>query len=102
MAKLAQETIEQIPILYAELKTYTAVAKKLGISASTVSKYVKELKTFNTQTLSQSKLSFDKKILPIEDCPLPNDWNTFLILTEEEKAELKELENISIPDPVFK
>lgn len=102
MAKLAQEIIEQIPILYAELKTYTAVAKKLGISASTVSKYVKELKTFNAQTVSQSKLSFDKKITPIEKCPLPSDWKTFLILTEEEKTELKELEKISIPDPVFK
>lgn len=102
MAKLAQEIIEQIPVLYAELKTYTAVAKKLGISASTVSKYVKELKTFNAQTVSQNKLSFNKEITPIEKCSLPNDWKTFLILTKEEKAELQELEKVSIPDPVFK
>lgn len=102
MAKLAQEIIEQIPVLYAELKTYTAVSKKLGISASTVSKYVKELKTFNAQTVSQNKLSFDKEIIPIEKCPLPNDWKTFLILTEKEKIELKELEKISIPDPILK
>lgn len=52
MAKrITQEQIEQMVDLYEELGTYSAVAKKLGISASSVSKYIKEAnscKSFNT------------------------------------------------------
>ncbi len=45
MAKrISDETIEQIQILYKELGVKSQVAKKLGISASTVSKYLKEEK----------------------------------------------------------
>ena len=38
--KISNEIIEQIPILYNELKTKTAVAKQLGISVSTVTRYL--------------------------------------------------------------
>ena len=40
--KISNEIIEQIPILYKELKTKIAVAEKLGISVSTVSRYLKD------------------------------------------------------------
>ena len=40
MGKLSQDIIEQIPILYEELKTKTAVAKELGISVKSVTKYL--------------------------------------------------------------
>ena len=36
--KITQEIINQMLSLYEELGTYSAVAKKLGVSASTVSK----------------------------------------------------------------
>ena len=52
MAKrITQEQITKMAELYEELGTYSAVAKKLGVSASSVSKYLKELnscKSFNT------------------------------------------------------
>ena len=44
MAKrITQEQIAKMAELYEELGTYSAVAKKLGVSASSVSKYLKEL-----------------------------------------------------------
>ena len=49
--KITNEIIQQMLELYEELGTYSAVAKKLGVSASTVSKYIKEqnsCKTFST------------------------------------------------------
>ena len=52
MAKrITQEQIAKMAELYEELGTYSAVAKKLGVSASSVSKYLKEqnsCKSFNT------------------------------------------------------
>ena len=38
--KISEDIINQIPILYKELGTKKAVAEKLGISSSTVSKYI--------------------------------------------------------------
>ena len=49
--KITNEIIQQMLELYEEFGTYSAVSKKLGISASTVSKYIKEqnsCKTFTT------------------------------------------------------
>ena len=58
MAKrITQEQIAKMAELYEELETYSAVAKKLGVSASSVSKYLKELnsfKSFNTYDSPQS------------------------------------------------
>jgi predicted transcriptional regulator len=38
--KISEDIINQIPALYKELGTKKAVAEKLGISSSTVSKYI--------------------------------------------------------------
>lgn len=46
--KITSETIQQMLELYEELGTYSAVAKKLGVSATTVSKYIKEQNSFKT------------------------------------------------------
>lgn len=40
MSKINKEIIEQIPILYKKYGVKARVAKELGISASTVSKYL--------------------------------------------------------------
>lgn len=49
--KITPEQIEQMELLYAELGTYSAVAREMSISASTVSRYLKqksEEKTYST------------------------------------------------------
>ena len=46
--KITSEIIQQMLGLYEELGTYSAVAKKLGVSATTVSKYIKEQNSFKT------------------------------------------------------
>ena len=46
--KITPEIIQQMLKLYEELGTYSAVAKKLGVSATTVSKYIKEQNSFKT------------------------------------------------------
>jgi transposase-like protein len=46
--KITSEIIQQMLELYEELGTYSAVAKKLGVSATTVSKYIKEQNSFKT------------------------------------------------------
>lgn len=51
--KVNQEMIAQMIELYEKLGTYSAVAKEIGVSASTVSKYIKEQnssKTYNSYT----------------------------------------------------
>lgn len=40
--KITSEQIEQMELLYAELGTYSAVAREMGISAGTVSRYLKQ------------------------------------------------------------
>ena len=46
--KITSEIIQQMLELYEELGTYSAVAKRLGVSATTVSKYIKEQNSFKT------------------------------------------------------
>lgn len=48
--KVTPELISQMISLYSELKTYSAVAKKLGVSAATVSKYLKDAFSEKTYT----------------------------------------------------
>lgn len=40
--KITPEQVEQMELLYAELGTYSAVAREMGISAGTVSRYLKQ------------------------------------------------------------
>ena len=46
--KITPDIIAKMFPLYEELGTYSAVAKELGISAATVSKHIKEQKSFKT------------------------------------------------------
>ena len=40
--KITPEQIKQMIALYSELNSYAAVAKQLGVSAATVSRYIKQ------------------------------------------------------------
>lgn len=40
--KITAEQVEQMELLYAKLGTYSAVAREMGISAGTVSRYLKQ------------------------------------------------------------
>ena len=80
--KISQSQIEEMIRLYAELGTYSAVAKKTGISASTVSKYIKahqEVVNFKPDTTS----TFAPK--PIQEIPF-EFIISFSYLTDEEKT----------------
>lgn len=46
--KITPDIISKMIPLYEELGTYAAVAKELGISAASVSKHIKEQKSFKT------------------------------------------------------
>lgn len=53
MAKITNEQIVKMIELYEKLGTYAAVARALGVSATTVSRYVKQnqsIKTYVTDT----------------------------------------------------
>ena len=79
--KVTPEIIEEMKLLYAELGTYSAVAKELSVSASTVSKYLKE------ENSIKHFLSYGG--------PMPSDFPpekefvlSFSTLTQEEKDSL--------------
>ena len=83
MAKrITPEQIQEMIKLYNELNTYSAVAAKMGISASTVSRYIKE-------NQSQQQIQFSNNIAakPVEEIPF-NSIITFATLTEAEKESM--------------
>ena len=48
--KITQEQVQQMIELYSQLKTYSAVAKQMNVSPSTVSRYIKEANNIQTYT----------------------------------------------------
>lgn len=76
--KITPEIIEQMLILYEELGTYSAVAKKLNVSASTVSKHIKEQKSFKTYSTYDGPL-------PLENPPDKEKILGFGFLSHAEK-----------------
>ena len=83
MAKrITPEQIQEMIKLYNELNTYSAVAAKMGISASTVSRYIKE-------NQSQQQIQFSNNIAakPVEEISF-NSIITFATLTEAEKESM--------------
>ena len=80
--KITPEQIEEMRRLYAELGTYTAVAKKMGVSSSTVSRYIKQFSSEKTyQTADEA--------VPIENI-LPYSIISFSQLSEQEKESYNE------------
>lgn len=75
--KITQEQIQQMINLYATIGTYSGVAKQMGISPSTVSRYLKTQPVkSNYETVLAAK--------PIEEIT-PEEIKTFATLTEEEQ-----------------
>lgn len=94
MAKLSEEKIQQIIETYSIVGTYSGTAKKVGVSPSTVKKYV-ELGNKNTKNKEPKKerILFSGEILPIYQIKIPEkefrgDW---LCLSDEELIEIAEL-----------
>ena len=77
-AKITQEQIHQMIELYGQLGTYSGVAKQLGISAATVSRYIKQQQNIRTYTENIFPI-------PIETIHL-DDILSFSILSNEEKT----------------
>ena len=89
--KVNQELIDKMVELYKELKTYAAVARELGISASTCSKYIKtaQAEQKNKAEAAKNFIPFDKEIKQIEEIEI--DWDNCCYLNEEEVKEITEL-----------
>lgn len=89
--KVNNELIEKMVELYNKLGTYAAVAREIGISASTCSKYIKAAlsEQKNKEEAKKNFIPFDKEIKSIEEIKI--DWNDCCFLDEKEVKELKEL-----------
>lgn len=81
--KITETTIKQMQELYAKYGTYVAVAKELGVSASTVSKYLKQIK-------QQVIISTYEGPRPVANPNYPIMPN-FLLLTPVEKVSYEKI-----------
>lgn len=89
--QLAREMLE----MYENVGVYAQVAKYYGVSASTASRHIKKLKGLGEQVgikvdLKLNKEDFDKLETRVESFSTPVN-RLSLLLTDDEKAELKEL-----------
>lgn len=88
--KISQSQIDEMLRLYEEIGTYSGVAKQMGISAGTVSKYIKEQK--QTQKFNPySSLTITPK--PIKEIPFESIIS-FATLTNEEKDSYNKLRKV--------
>ena len=89
--KINNEVIKEINESYLELKTYAAVARKVGVSPSTVKKYVipnyKPLEELPQRTfIREDYPEFSPKMFEgIEN------WGELCVLSDDEKKEIEEL-----------
>lgn len=80
--RITKDQIEQMLTLYEQIATYSGVAKQMGISAATVSRYVKEAKSVVKELV---ELPHESAAKPIEEIDF-NSLLTFSTLTKEEQA----------------
>ena len=86
--KVTKEDIVNFNELYLKLKTYAAVARQTGFSASTVSKYI--IKGYVPQSQIEKK-NFTLSQIPEEVEYNIVDKQTYLTLSTEEYEQIKEL-----------
>lgn len=89
--KITKELVEQMVELYNKLGTYAAVAREIGVSASTCSKYIKAALSEEKSKVEAKKnyIAFDKEIKPIEEIKIK--WEDICWLSPEEVKEMEEL-----------
>ena len=89
--KIDNAIIEQIQELYAKLGTYSAVAKELGISASTVTKYlIPDYKPTGIKSTTEFNKPIDLNLDLFINAK--DELGSLCALSEEEWADLKELQ----------
>ena len=87
MAKVTPSDVERFAELYAKLGSYAAVARETGFSASTVSNHLKAIPKNPT-----FKVEFNGELNPPSmEYWMRESWNEIISLSDEEKAEIKEL-----------
>lgn len=91
--KITDEQIIQINEEYLFDPVKSHVAKKVGVSASTVSKYLIEGYISQKQRIIQKT---NHSLPSVNDINLGNDWGDICKLSEEEWKELKELQKTII------
>ena len=82
--RITPEQVQEMVRLYAEIGTYSGVAKEMGISASTVSRYIKgqkSIKTYDAAATSSKDIHQPKDISEISR----DSIISFSTLTDEEK-----------------
>ena len=90
MAKrVTQEDIILMNEIYCRVKTYAATARECGFSPSTVSKYI--IKDYTPQS-DRPKEKIIIELPNINDVKIIGTWAENTILSEEEWAELRELQ----------
>lgn len=89
--KVNEELINKMLELYKEMKTYAAVAKEIGVSASTCSKYIKMALSEEKNKVEAKKnyIAFDKEIKPIEEIKI--EWEDICWLSPEEVKDIEDL-----------
>ena len=89
--KVNEELINRMLELYKELKTYAAVAREIGVSASTCSKYIKMALSEEKNKVEAKKnyIPFDKEIKPIEEIKI--EWEDICWLSPEEVKDIEDL-----------
>lgn len=94
--KVTHKDIVLFNELYLKLKTYAAVARETGFSASTVSKYI-DHNYKSIEEKSQLRILFDQTILPLSPEQIKNfkaikgHWGLTCELSKEEREELEQL-----------
>lgn len=91
--KITDEQIIQINEEYLLDPVKSHVAKKVGVSASTVSKYLIEGYVSQKQKVIQKT---NHSLPSVNDINLGNDWGDICKLSEDEWKELKELQKTII------
>ncbi len=90
---VTQDMIKQINELYLNIKTYSGVAREVGIAPTTVKKYI--IPNYQSEE-NIKKIIFKKEDIPelsFEKFKNLEDWGSLCNLTDEEKEEIKELWN---------
>lgn len=88
-ARITEDQKIQMNILYQELKTYAAVARSMGVSASTVKRYI--IPDFiNPEELTITTIQIDE-LPPVDIDKFKQPFGNLCILSDEEKEEIKEL-----------